>query len=183
MRPEDVLNSLREGNDRFASGAMVRHERVTDPAGGIPAHRPKAVVIACSDARVPPEAVFDQGPGEIFVVRCAGHVMEPASWASVWFAVEVVGAHTIVVLGHEGCAAVEAAMSSNTPDAFSAVIGPIRARTGHTDVTCAIEANVRVTVHEVKAHLREAIERLGGEVRIAGAICSLKTGKVEWLDE
>jgi len=82
MRPEEVLHSLREGNERFATGGMVRHERVTDPTGAIPAHKPKAVIIACSDARVPPEHVFDQGPGEIFVVRVAGHVLESAGWAT-----------------------------------------------------------------------------------------------------
>jgi len=100
-----VLDALREGNTRFMAGDVLSVGPVTGTAGGIPAHGPLAVVVACSDARVPVEHVFHQAPGALFVVRVAGQVLEPAGLASVRLAVAQLGTRVVVVLGHEACGA------------------------------------------------------------------------------
>ena len=108
--PSQAWARLRAGNARFAADAMEHPDlgaaRRAEVAGG---QHPFAVVLGCSDSRVPAEIVFDQGLGDLFVVRTAGHVLDGAVIGSVEFGVEVLGAPLVVVLGHEGCGALRAA--------------------------------------------------------------------------
>src|SRR5262245_61581471 len=106
-----ALGELVDGNRRFASGKLER-ARLDQPRRAEIAdrERPFAVVIACSDSRVAPELVFDQGLGDLFVVRTAGNVVDETALASVEYAVSELGASLIVVLGHERCAIVDAAL-------------------------------------------------------------------------
>jgi len=111
--PREALELLRQGNQRFVEGKMAaprRDEKTrTDLAG---TQKPFAIVLSCSDSRVPPEVVFDQGLGDVFVVRTAGHVLDPGPIASIEYALEHLGARLIVVLGHESCGAVKAALTT-----------------------------------------------------------------------
>lgn len=110
LSPAQAWARLRAGNARFAADAMEHPSRGAarraELAGG---QHPFAVVLGCSDSRVPAELVFDQGLGDLFVVRTAGHVLDPAVIGSVEYGVAVLGAPLVVVLGHEGCGAVRAA--------------------------------------------------------------------------
>ena len=106
---EETWHELLEGNQRFCEGRMtqyqVRQQREFLASG----QRPKAVIIGCSDGRVPPELVFDQSLGDLFVIRAAGNVVDAIALGSVEYAVEHLGTHLVVVLGHDRCGAVQAA--------------------------------------------------------------------------
>ena len=104
-----VWQALLAGNRRYASGAGHHpHQSAYRRTEVLPAQHPFAVIIGCSDSRVPPEIIFDCGLGDLFVVRTAGHALDDAGYASVQYVVEHLGVQLIVVLGHSGCGAVSA---------------------------------------------------------------------------
>lgn len=111
---EQALKLLKEGNERFIDGKMVhndsselRRESVVE------GQKPHTIILSCSDSRVPPEIVFDQGLGDLFVVRVAGNILDDATSASIEYAVEHLGTRLIVVMGHDSCGAVKAALSAS----------------------------------------------------------------------
>jgi carbonic anhydrase len=110
VAPAEAMQRLRDGNERFvdqkASTAQRDASRRVEIAKG---QHPFAVVLGCADSRVPPEVVFDQGLGDLFVIRVAGEVAPPEVIGSIEYAVEHLGCRTIIVLGHQRCGAVEAA--------------------------------------------------------------------------
>src|SRR5206468_3976245 len=117
VAPADAMRRLREGNERFveqkettAQRDALRREQVAT------GQHPFAIVLGCADSRVPPEVVFDQGLGDLFVIRVAGEVAPAEVIGSIEYAVEHLGCHTVIVLGHERCGAVEAAMSGTAPE-------------------------------------------------------------------
>lgn len=182
----DVLDQLKDGNARFRSGNVHPTAPAPEPADELPPHTPLAVIVACSDARVPAERVFDQPAGSLFIVRVAGHVLEPAALASVRFAVEHLGAQGVVVLGHEGCAAVHAALAEEHPASLSAFVEPIRQRLGGQQLAPASEddavrRNVLASMDEIAEHLDKAGSAIPQGVEIHGAVFSLRTCTVEWL--
>lgn len=185
MEREQIFRELREGNERYV------RERGTGLAGGapgvLPAHRPVAVVIGCSDARVPVEQVFDQRPGSLFIVRVAGHVLEPAALASILYATQVLGVRLVIVLGHQACGAVCATLSGATNEALQPLVAPIAARLASVgddalSEDSAIRTNARVAVAEVQAYLREVAPDLAERVTVCSAIKALDNGEVEWLE-
>ncbi len=185
MEREQILRALREGNQRYV------RERGTELVGGapgvVPAHRPVAVVIGCSDARVPVEQVFDQPPGSLFIVRVAGHVLEPAALASILYAIRELEVRLVIVMGHQSCGAVCAAMSGTDDPTLHPLVAPIverLARVGDEGIgeDAAVRANARAAVAEVVAYLREVAPELASCVDVCGAVKSLDTGDVEWLD-
>jgi len=114
VSPEQALKLLKDGNERFIEGKMIhndsselRRESVVD------AQKSHTIVLSCSDSRVPPEIVFDQGLGDLFVVRVAGNILDDATAASIEYAVENLGTRLIVVMGHDSCGAVKAALSAS----------------------------------------------------------------------
>lgn len=190
ISPEIALERLREGNRRFAgglSGGQFTAQRSADSAAG---QNPWAVVVGCSDSRVPVEAVFDVGVGDLFVVRTAGHVLAAASIASVRFALEKLGARTVVVLGHEDCGAVSAALAGDAPAWLAPIVDHIRI--AHVDIAsapadaddallaAAVDEHVRDTVDELRALI--ASFGLAEETVVSGAAYKLATGEVHWLD-
>ncbi|MFZ9521396.1 MAG: carbonic anhydrase, partial [Silvanigrellaceae bacterium] len=117
--PRDSLEMLRQGNQRFVDNKMTAPRRDEKTRSELTSsQRPFAIVLSCSDSRVPPEVLFDQGLGDVFVVRTAGHVLDPGPIASIEYALEHLGSRLIVVMGHESCGAVKAAFS--TPPGKSA---------------------------------------------------------------
>lgn len=185
-----VLEGLRAGNARFAAaGSFGRFG--ADGRASARGQEPSAVVVACSDSRVPVEAVFDAGVGELFVVRTAGHVLAEASLASIRFAVEKLGARVVVVLGHEDCGAVAAALAHDAPAWLEPITTHIHfeklsaetlAAGGERLLASAVGEHVRHTVGK----LRTAISGYGlawdDAVTVAGAAYELASGEVHWLD-
>lgn len=185
-----VLSLLREGNTRFVGGRSQSDfsaERRATSRGG---QSPHAAIVGCSDSRVPVEAVFDASPGELFVVRTAGHVLAQASLASLRFAVERLGVNLIVVLGHEDCGAVAAALAGDAPEWLTPVTRHIRihgidAASAPADaknplLAAAVNEHVRDTVTELETFFAEADSAVGAPV-VVGAAYKLASGEVHWL--
>jgi carbonic anhydrase len=193
----EALRRLKDGNRRFAEG-RVRHAH---QAASWREHlkegqQPFATILACSDSRVPPELVFDQGFGDLFVIRVAGNVVASDVVGSIQYAVAHHHTPLMVVMGHEGCGAVTAAVESlagkgTEPKFISALIARIEPGLvnlasklrGAQRVHAAVEANVRWTMRQL-AELPEGKKVLERKaVALAGAVYELETGKVRFLDE
>ena len=115
MTPTEAWTALREGNDRFVRGEMVHPSQSIDHRSALSLEQhPFAVIFGCSDSRVAAEIIFDQGLGDVFVVRTAGHVLDTAVIGSIEYGVELLGASLVVVLGHDRCGAVAAATTALT---------------------------------------------------------------------
>ncbi len=113
--PAEAWSALREGNERFVHGAMAHPSQSIDRRTEVSAgQQPFAVVFGCSDSRVAAEIIFDQGLGDVFVVRTAGHVLDTTVIGSIEYGVEILGASLVVVLGHDSCGAVAAATAALT---------------------------------------------------------------------
>lgn len=194
--PELALAALKEGNLRFVEGtarhplqdAARRQSTKSD-------QKPHTIVLSCSDSRVPPEIVFDQGIGQIFVVRTAGEVADAAAIASIEYAVEHLGSKLLLVMGHHSCGAVKAALS--TPKGKSAgsrdldkLLAEIRPNIKSFSLESAgphLDYAVRSQVAGVSAGLlkrskilREAVEH--HHLSLAGAVYNLDSGKVVFID-
>jgi carbonic anhydrase len=191
MTSTQALQRLKDGNERFAVERAEREDvgsaRRKELLAG---QSPFAIVLSCSDSRVPPEIIFDQGLGRLFVVRVAGNISEPFALGSIEYAVEHLHVPLIVVLGHEKCGAVAAALSPNKPAGnlgrlISEVhVGGHLSADKHAALAEAVENNVR---HQAKLLvdrsdvIREHVEHHG--VQIVAGIYSLATGKVQWIEE
>lgn len=188
-----ALGELVEGNRRFVNGhfehARQDKERRDELAKG---QHPFAVIVGCSDSRVPPELVFDQGLGDLFVVRVAGNVVDDASLGSIEYAVEHLGANLVIVLGHERCGAVQAALDGKAllghigaiGAALSPAIAEAKAQRGGDPLDVAVRANVRRIVGELtdsEPLLAHAVR--AGELEVVGARYDLDTGEVEFFPE
>lgn len=198
----DALERLKRGNGRFVSGVrsldtLVSQTRRKEFMSG---QKPFAVILGCSDSRVPVEIVFDQGVGDLFVIRVAGNIVAPSQIGSVEFAAEQFGTRLVVVLGHTGCGAVEATLeelrrpTESRSRNLRSIVDRIRPGVESlltTDLGTetvalgqeAIRANVRVSAN----HLRHGSEILEELIRkdgllVVGAEYSLETGIVEFID-
>jgi len=186
----EALNRLIEGNKRFVAGERAgRLNQTADREALVNEQAPFAVVIGCSDSRVSPELVFDQGLGMLFVVRTAGHVVTATELGSVELAVDHLGTRLILVLGHSGCFAVKATLSAlegsevfNSPNLSQLIknirpaVEPLATSAGSDLLGRAVRANVQATVQ----HLHEQISN--DNVIVVGAVYSLETGTVELLE-
>jgi carbonic anhydrase len=192
VHPDTALTRLVEGNARFSKGESIRPNqspnRVKELAGG---QNPFAIIVGCSDSRVPNEIVFDQGLGDLFIVRTAGQVSSYASWGSIEFANAVLGAKLIVVLGHTECGAVAAAV--NVPEVPGHVVTLINAIKPAAQATknlqgnrieSAVKMNVAMQVNQLR-QLEPVLSKsvASGQTKIVGAVYHLRTGKVEFLSE
>jgi carbonic anhydrase len=189
---DEAWRRLEEGNQRFASGhgrAVADYSaRRAELAKG---QQPFAVIVSCSDSRVGPEIVFDQGLGDLFVIRTAGDVVDDEALGSIEYAVEHLGSPLIVVLGHSSCGAVTAAVEGGSPPGhIGAVTRAIRPAVERTrgqpgdKVDNAVRQNVRDVVRQLtddKPILWEYVHE--GKLKIVGARYDLATGRVERLAE
>jgi carbonic anhydrase len=191
LAPDDAIKKLIEGNRRYVSGKMIHPNRDEmrrkELASG---QSPFAVIIGCSDSRVPPELIFDQGFGDLFIVRVAGGCIDPVVTSSVEYVVEHLGASVVVVLGHARCAAMSIAATTKNPqgyvkvlvDALKPAVDEGRKKPGDL-VYNSIMANVQMTVDKFK----ESEHAMGrfvkeGKVRIVGAFYDIDTGEVSFFD-
>lgn len=192
ITPARALELLKEGNQRFVNGTPAKprqdYSRLKEVANG---QRPFATIVGCSDSRVPNEIIFDQGLGDLFIVRTAGQVSTYASWGSIEFAEEVLGAKLIVVLGHTQCGAVQAAVQiPDVPGHIVTLINAIKpavekAREKHPSnlLEESIRENVRMQVNQLKNLEPVLAKRVReGSLVIVGAVYDLNTGRVEFLD-
>lgn len=162
---------------------VAAHGRVeVGPIDALPAHEPRAAVLACSDARVPPSVVFDQPAGTLFVVRIAGNTASPAALASLDYAVEVLGVGLLVVLGHTGCGAVDAATSGHCDGHLAPIVESLCAIVqARPDLSPdeIVRANVEATVMALSSHdgpVGHAVR--GGQLEIQGAVHDLISGSL-----
>ncbi|PLX32696.1 MAG: carbonic anhydrase [Ignavibacteria bacterium] len=199
----EALALLREGNHRFAAGestqnSMTFPDRRQDVAD---AQYPFAVILGCSDSRVPPEIAFDQGLGDLFVIRVAGNIAAPTQIGSIEFAVENFGTPLIVVLGHSGCGAVAGAIQAERDPGMvlthnlRTVVDRIRpavqqlAEAGVSEdpeefSRRAVFANVRLALDHLRRGSSFLDERIrSGALTIAGAVYALEEGTVTFLDD
>ena len=174
-----ALSMLREGNARFVEGRQNPHYTRGERLGVAREQRPWAVVVGCSDSRVPVEVVFDVGPGELFVIRVAGHVMSEAGYASVRYAVEVLGTRLVVVLGHEDCGAVTAAIEGDAPAWLAPIIDHIHVSREST-LAEAVDQHALESVDELRDWFA-ASDFAGEAPTVVGAAYQLASGEVHWL--
>jgi carbonic anhydrase len=187
------LDRLLAGNERFRAGRSHHpHQDIADVRRLAAGQRPFAVVLGCADSRVSPEVVFDQGLGDLFGNRVAGNLVDPVVLGGIEFAVAEFAPPLLVVLGHERCGAVSAAVAAveggQTPpgsiaaivDALRPVVAEVRGEPGDT-VANAVRANVRHQVEALRdsAIVRAAVER--GALGVVGALYDLDTGTVSLL--
>ncbi|HEU4730107.1 MAG TPA: carbonic anhydrase [Kofleriaceae bacterium] len=198
LPPEDGLQRLVEGNQRFRNGTGgAGAGRNFDAARAAAPQRPFAIVLGCSDARTPVEIVFDQGFGDLFVVRVAGNIVAPSIVGSIEFAASQFGTRLVVVMGHSGCGAVAATMqalatglgpASKNLRAITDRIAPhveaiARHGSGAEAMREAMRANVRASVDHLR-HGSQILEELvlKGRLAVAGAEYEIETGQVHFFD-
>jgi carbonic anhydrase len=199
----EALEQLREGNRRFvaserSSDAFVSHARRAELATG---QQPFAIVLGCSDSRVPAEIVFDQGLGDLFVIRVAGNIVAPSQIGSIEFAAARFGTRLVVVLGHSQCGAILATLeelripTESQSRNMRAIVDRVRPSIeallqtqlgDHPEVLVkeAVRANIRASVDQLR-HGSEILEQLIRDegLVIVGAEYSLETGVVEFFDQ
>jgi len=183
MSPKEALQLLMDGNGRFMNDKSNCPDRNQARREAIAAkQKPFAVILGCSDSRVPPELAFDQGLGDIFTVRVAGNVVGPTELDSVGYSAIYNGSAIIMVLGHENCGAVEAVLAHNTHDipAVAKLITPAVNTKNHT-MEAAVKANVYNSVMRIKQSPSIAKLIKAGKVDVVGALYNLETGKVQLL--
>ena len=198
--PVEAIERLRAGNARFVANEPSREFSDVERARLASGQEPFAVILGCSDSRVPTEVVFDQGLGDLFVIRVAGNIVAPSQVGSIEFAAQKFATRLVVVLGHTHCGAVEATIDELQQPAekqsrnIAAIVGRIQPSVmdllERGDVTDrddlmrrAVRENVRYSTNALR-HGSEIIEELigKGELLIVGAEYSLDTGVVEFFD-
>jgi carbonic anhydrase len=190
VSPAMTVERLIAGNQRFVAGKPIGLRRdPTRRAELAQGQRPPAVIVGCSDSRVPANLVFDQGLGELFITRLAGNIVDDAVIGSIEYAVDHLHARLIVVLGHDRCGAVEAALKGGSvPGHMGSFVEAIRpaveeARSQPGDpLQNAVNANVRRMVHLLRTSqpiLASGVK--SGRLKVVGARYDLESGKVVWL--
>jgi carbonic anhydrase len=192
---DEALARLIAGNERFVTGQgqfpTLGKDALADLAKG---QRPFATIIGCSDSRVPPELVFDAGFGELFIVRVAGNVVSPEVMGSIQYAAVHLHTPLFVVMGHQGCGAVQAALAAlhqGARDREHIELLLDRILPGLADVDAslpagaqlqaAVEANVRWTLRQIRDTPEGQARMKEGILRLEGAVYELTTGRVRFL--
>jgi carbonic anhydrase len=185
LTADEALKDLLEGNERFVTGRTLNPRRSpADFSKLAPAQAPDAVIVGCADSRVPPEILFDQGVGDLFVIRVAGNVVSgagPTVKGSIAYAVVVLGAPLLMVLGHNQCGAVKSALETKElalPDSIRDLVRMVNTG-GEKDLDRAVVANVRAGVEKLKS-LEPTLTRYveTKRIKVFGAVYDLASGKV-----
>jgi carbonic anhydrase len=182
--PAEALERLREGNARFAAGQPINPQRDLARLRELaPQQRPFAALLGCADSRVPVELVYDQGFGDIFVVRVAGNVATSVEIASLEYGTRILGASALIVLGHSNCGAVKAALQGGeVPGQISTLyshIAPALKRKT-MDLDTAIVANVRYQMRKLRKGSTVIAKLLAdGKLALVGGVFDLATASVK----
>jgi carbonic anhydrase len=189
--PDTALNTLLEGNQRFVVGNMLHpHLTAAHRAEIAKGQHPIATVLSCSDSRVPPELVFDQGLGDLFVTRTAGQVISDEVLGSIEYGAEHLDIPLIVVLGHERCGAVTAVVNGDpAPGHIKSLVHRIKpavekAKRSHPSdlVEASVRENIKLTVKQIETS-RPILAKMirDHKVKVVGARYDLDTGEIELL--
>lgn len=194
---DDALRRLVAGNERFVRGEArfptVQKEILAELAKG---QQPYATIIGCSDSRVPPELIFDAGFGDLFIARVAGNVISPEVMGTLQYAAVHLHTPLFVVLGHEGCGAVQAALARRDHGArereridllLSSMVPGLETLDGDPSsparLTSAVEANVRWSMRQLRETPEGQTRMAEGILKLVGAVYELKTGRVRFLQD
>jgi carbonic anhydrase len=193
---DEVLRHLKDGNDRFVRGnprfSVVCKEKLADLAR---AQRPYATIVGCSDSRVAPELIFDAGLGELFIIRVAGNVISPEVIGSIQYAALHLHTPLFVVLGHEGCGAVAAALDAIhrgvqqrsriqrlLENIIPGLAGIEPGLASDEELQRGVEANVRWSIHQLMATPEAQARGAKGEMKLVGAVYEIASGRVRFFD-
>ena len=192
ITPDKALEMLKQGNERFVSGKSVERDYIAQVKQTAQGQYPFAAVVSCLDSRIPPEIVFDQGIGNLFVARVAGNFVDDDILGSLEFATKLAGAKLIVIMGHTECGAIRGACDAaqlglltttlaNINPAVNAVQGDYTPRNSQNRkfVQAVAEMNVKLTMQKLRDRsvvLRELID--SGAIGLVGAMYDIRTGKV-----
>jgi len=199
----DALEKLREGNRRFVSDEVSEETLASREhrAGAATPQNPFAIILACSDSRVPTELIFDRGIGELFVIRVAGNIVAPSQIGSIEFAAEQFGTRLVVVLGHSDCGAITATLkelglqeSHRSPnlraivDRIRPAVEPVLHSHNGLNDDAVFDECIRANIQASVEHLRsgsEILERLidTGDLEVVGAKYSIETGYIEFFED
>jgi carbonic anhydrase len=196
LTPDEVLMMLKQGNQRFVSGTVTTRDHTAQVRQAANGQFPKALVLSCVDSRVPVEDVFDRGIGDVFVARVAGNFENVDILGSAEFATKVAGAKLVLVMGHQDCGAVKAAIDGAELGNITAMLENIKPAVDALsdykgDKTSAnpefvhlvTEKNVRITMADLlkrSSVLRELEAQ--GQIKVAGALYDMNTGAITFLD-
>lgn len=195
LDPATALERLKAGNARYAEGKSDREPFSASREALAGGQNPYAAILSCADSRVAPELAFDEGRGDLFVVRLAGNFVTTDGLASMEFAVAVLGTPLIVVVGHDRCGAVNAAINVVTKDAELPGHLPELVKSIRPAVVSAQEESGDLLVNATRDNVLLAVKELAeatpilkeavdaGKLKVVGAIYHLETGKVEFLED
>jgi carbonic anhydrase len=193
LSPEEALVRLKQGNKRYVDGEMKSHDFAAERAALAGGQNPYAGILSCADSRIAPEYAFDTGRGDVFVVRVAGNFADTDGIASFEYAVKFLGTTLLVVLGHDKCGAVSAAIDAqkgaelpgHLPELVEHIIPAVKtAKAEPGDLLAnAIKDNVRRNVEHLKT-ASPILSRYVDEkkVMVVGGVYKLADGRIEWLD-
>ena len=184
-----ALAKLKEGNLRFASSEVSQSKpTAARRAETAQEQHPFAIILGCADSRTAPELIFDQNLGDLFVIRTAGNLVDDHALGSIEYAVAHLGARLVVVLGHQRCGAVKAALESDhAPGHIESLVRDIqpavKAAKGKPGdpLSATVAENARQVAAQTKA--KAALGDLAKEVRIVSAVYDLDTGKIDWAND
>jgi len=192
VAPAEAIAKLKEGNGRYTSGNLQHPGQTTERRTELAnTQYPFATIVSCSDSRVPPEIVFDQGLGDLFIVRVAGNVINDEGLGSIEYSVDHLGTRLILVLGHQSCGAVKAARETiaakgKAPghiESLVMAIKPAVEATAKDDLDTTVKANVKNVVKALRSStpiLKAKVD--SGEIQVIGGYYSLDTGAVTFLE-
>lgn len=184
-----ALAKLKEGNLRFASSEVSQSKpTAARRAETAQEQHPFAIILGCADSRTAPELIFDQNLGDLFVIRTAGNLVDDHALGSIEYAVAHLGARLVVVLGHQRCGAVKAALESDhAPGHIESLVRDIQpaVKAAKGKPGDALSATVTENAREVAAQIKAkaALGDLAKEVRIVYAVYDLDTGKIDWAND
>lgn len=195
LSPDQIIQSFKEGNERFMNNELTARDHSEQVRRSASGQFPKAVVLSCLDSRVPVEDVFDRGIGDLFVGRVAGNFVNEDLLGSMEFGCKVAGAKVILVLGHEHCGAVKAAIDDVKLGNITAMLTKIKPAVDKVEyqgdrtssnpefVHHVCESNVRNTIEQIrlKSPILKEMED-NGEIKIIGGIYDMDSGKVTFLE-
>ncbi len=188
---KEALNKLKEGNQRYANGNLQHPHISPDYRSTLTkGQEPFAIILSCADSRVVPELIFDQGLGDIFTVLVAGNVASQSVTASIEYAVAHLGVKLVIVMGHESCGAVGAAMKGgdNGPS-LNSLLGhilpavKIAGEKGKSDINDIVKENAKLAVKELHERSTIIANATSKDVKVLPAYYSLASGEVNFIEE
>lgn len=183
--PDEALTRLKEGNERFVKGNYKTVDHSADRIEWSETQEPYVIILACSDSRVPPEIIFDESIGRLFIIRLAGNIVDPAALGSIEYAAEHLHTKLLVILGHESCGAVKAALANaNLSPNINSILNKIKpALKPKATLEEAIDANVLLQMKRSLAEssvLKKMVDH--NDLKVVGGVYDFQTGKIDWLD-